>query len=258
MTRSALLALFLALALPAVLSAQVPDSIEGEAGLVFSYQPLPGQESQFFDGYRSHLDWHREHDDPFTWYGWTVLTGDRVGTFVDGTFGISYEAFGNRVKPQEDRSHFENSVAPYAEVLARKLFRLERDLSTAFPLEEQKPSRFVDAYTFSVAPGKEPLFEEILSELAGAGGEPESGMRVTVYRQLTGGVLPAYLVLVPREGFAAFDPRGAITTLGHAIERTFPEPRADALLDRFSASVEVVQGETWAYRSDLSYFPAEK
>ena len=27
------------------------------------------------------------HNDPWTWHGWSVLTGERLGWFIDATFG---------------------------------------------------------------------------------------------------------------------------------------------------------------------------
>ena len=38
-------------------------------GFLFAYEPNPGARAAFYDGYRSHLDWHRAHGDSLDWYG---------------------------------------------------------------------------------------------------------------------------------------------------------------------------------------------
>lgn len=245
---------FLLLA-PLTVSAQSTDSIEGEAGILFGYFPKEGKESAFDEGYKKHLEWHRNNNDPFVWYGWYVITGDRVGMFIDGTFGLSFQAFDNRVKPREDAAHFEQTTAPYADVAYRKVFTLKKELSTVTPLEQKTPSRHVEAYTFSIRPGMEPLFEEVLSTLSARVKKEQPARSFTLYRQLTGGRLPSYLLMVPHDGFAAFDSGKTITTLSNTIIQTFDESESKNLTDRLSRCIQNIHGETWLYRPDLSYFP---
>lgn len=250
----ALILVFLYLpALPA--SAQVVDSLAGDAGILFSYNPSEGMEQQFFEGYQSHLKWHRQNGDPFPWYGWTVLSGDRVGMFIDGTFGISYEAFDQRIKPREDAAHFAKSTAPYAEVGYRKVFRLEKTLSTTTRLEEWNPAPYAEVYTFSIIPGRELQFEEVLDRLAEAVRKNNATISYSVYRQLTGGKLPSYLLMVPHDGFAAFGSPDTPTTLSHLIDRLFDRSEGRRLGKQLADCVRDIHGETWLYRQDLSYFP---
>ena len=46
--------------------------------------PRDGMQKEFEEGYKRHLEWHRAHADRWSWYGWTVTTGERFGTFIDG------------------------------------------------------------------------------------------------------------------------------------------------------------------------------
>jgi hypothetical protein len=50
-------------------------------------QPKLGKAAEFQAGYKRHLEWHRRNRDPWQWYGWTFVLGDRLGQFMDGTFG---------------------------------------------------------------------------------------------------------------------------------------------------------------------------
>lgn len=236
-------------------TAQSPENIKGNAAFLFAYNPKEGQENQFNEGYKSHLEWHRRNADPFVWYGWYVLSGDRVGMFIDGTFGISYEAFDNRVAPAEDIAHFQRTTAPYADVAYRKVFKLLEDLSTGTVLENRNPAGYIDAYIFSLFPGKEPEFEEVVSRLVSKLKNEGIDQQFTFYRKLTGGNLPTYLMMVHHSGFAAFDSDQTITTLSHLTDQYIDESTAREMLDQLSQCIRNIYGETWHYRSDLSYFP---
>lgn len=43
------------------------------AAFLFAYYPKEGMSVQFNQGYKRHLDWHREHKDPLVWYAWYVV-----------------------------------------------------------------------------------------------------------------------------------------------------------------------------------------
>lgn len=232
--------------------AQSPENIKGDAAILFAYIPKEGEESQFIEGYKSHLDWHRKNNDPFSWYGWYVISGDRVGMFIDGAFGISFQAFDNRIAPVEDAVHFQKFVAPYSDVAYRKVFILQKNLSTSTVLERWQPTVYINAYSFSLVPGKEPEFDGIVSSLVlNLQGNPG----VTMYRQLTGGRLPTYLMMVHHNGFADFDSDQTATTLSHLINHHFEDSLANQMLEQLSKCIEGIYGETWVYRRDLSYFP---
>ena len=79
-----------------VLSQEVKE-VEGDAAFLFAYTVREEQMNNFVEGYKKHLQWHMDKNDPLPWYAWFVFTGNRLGLFIDGTFGISFEAFDNRV-----------------------------------------------------------------------------------------------------------------------------------------------------------------
>lgn len=236
-------------------SAQSAEDVKGDAAFLFSYYPKEGARGAFVKGYTEHLDWHRMNNDPLVWYGWFVVSGERLGMFVDGTFGISFRAFDNRPFPSEDAAHFRKYVLPHAEMVYRKVFKLQRNLSTGTRLEDWDPTANIEVYSLSLVPGREILFEETLSQLVAGMRNQGIDKEFTVYRQLTGGTLPSYLVMVPHEGFSYFDSDSAVTTFTHMINLTFPEKKSTILSGNLSESVKEIHGETWSYREGLSYFP---
>jgi len=96
----------------AIAYAQPQENIKGNAAFLFAYYPKEGQQSNFENGYKQHLKWHEEKNDPLPWYGWNVISGDRPGLFIDGTFGISYEALDNRVDKPGANEVFERLFDP--------------------------------------------------------------------------------------------------------------------------------------------------
>ncbi|MCI0695040.1 hypothetical protein L0337_23900 [candidate division KSB1 bacterium] len=119
------------LALPAVvLSQKAADQGESEnAAFLFTYYPKEGMKSQFENGYKEHLNWHRQKNDNLVWYAWYVASGNRLDLFIDGAFGISFADFANRVDLRGDVADFAQTTAPFVKPEFRSLHGI--DLLTA-------------------------------------------------------------------------------------------------------------------------------
>lgn len=227
----------------------------GEAAFLFAYRPKAGRTDAFDAGYRKHLEWHRSNGDPLPWYGWYVVTGPRTGTFVDGSFGIAFAAFDARIAPAEDGADATRNVTPYGDTVDRKILRRLPLPGTAARLEERKPSGMIEVLTVQVRPGQSETFESGLAKLAGALADDDAAPEFTVYRQLSGGAAPAYLVMFPRDTNAYFE-RHTPSLEGLAAVLA-DGPLAKDFSAMLAASVAGAEIEAWAYRADLSYFPPD-
>ena len=67
----------------------------------------------FQEGYRRHLEWHANQHDQLAWYAWTIASGSRKGTFVDGTFGATFSALDARPDLKGDGADFVRNAASY-------------------------------------------------------------------------------------------------------------------------------------------------
>lgn len=205
---------------------------KAEAAFLFSYEIKPGMQTQFEEGYREHLEWHRQVGDPFTWYGWYVVVGDAsLGQFVDGTFGHLFEDFDHRVDPAGDRAHSKVHVDPFVEPVRREIWRLRPDLGSVNPLENRERYPLLEVVRYFVRAGREEVFEKAVR----AGFSENEKARVW-YQIRVGGDIPTYISITPFNTWKDFDP-GFTSTLGGRD------------------SVSRVQTQVWAYREDLSYFP---
>lgn len=255
-----LLAIFMAAPVPRGLSAQeiegaAPD-LQSEAAFLFAYRAKPGQRGAFDEGYRRHLEWHAEHDDPFVWYGWDVVTGSDVGVFVDGTFGPTPAEFDGRVAPAEDAADFAATAGPFADPLWRRIYRVRPDLGTSSFLEDREPTPFLRVLEYALKPGSGPEFEELLNRAARRAEAPEAGegpRSWAAYELLDGGRAPGFLLLIPATGTAAVGAGGPMAWLEALVG---PDDRSRVRDNLFSA-VDGASSALWVLRRDLTLVPGE-
>ena len=236
---------------PSPLVAQATESI----ARIVVIEPKEGMRRQFEEGYRRHLQWHADSQDPWTWYGWTILTGTRNGLFMDGTFGHRWEDLDAAVDPGGDARDNALNVSPYGTFVYVSHYELLATLSTTQRLEHGKPSAFLGLVYHRVRPGREADFERVLKTIREAQGEAEPAVGYTWYRRVEGGELPAYLLMLPLENFTDF--RSAGFRLARLIDELFPDDIAETLRDTVEQSVVEVHSETIRFRRDMSYFPTE-
>lgn len=203
-------------------------------------QPKPGKAAAFEQGYQRHLEWHSKAADRWSWYGWSFVLGDRLGMFMDGTFGHAAANFDAAVQPAADAADNAVNVVPYADFLSHGVFRRMDAASIGQPLPDASP--FLAMTTYTVAAGDEGAFERQLEAGAtrpGAGSArtPGSASRFTWYKLQIGGSAPQYVLMRAASSF------GAAAELPEVIP-----PGARAMVR--SARTELLR-----YRAEMSYAP---
>lgn len=214
-----------------------------QAAFLFAYDVDRGKEDAFEAGYAAHLGWHAAHGDTLPWYGWFVTSGPHTGVFVDGTFGVPFEAMDRRVDPAGDSADMAAKVLPFAKARAYSTLELWPEVSTARTLEDRRPTAAADVFTVKVAPSNVRGFEAAL-----AGGAPQAELPVTWYRLVSGGAAGSYLAFVPRGAWA--DLAGRPRDFGGLVTAAYGPSAAKA-----AALAESVEVETWSYRPKLSRLP---
>ena len=245
---SALLAAPSVLAVPAALEAQTS---EGRVARMAVLRPKEDMQAEFEAGYRRHLEWHRAQDDPWAWYGWQILTGDRIGWFVDGTFGHAWADLDRAVAPAEDAADNAENVAPYADFATHAVYRLRPELSST-----RRTPPFVELITVEVVPGRERAFERLARRIHRALDASRSSEHA-VYELVNGSSARHYLIMLPRERLADLEwsPRGFAGLLQSAPGTADDGDGAVGL--PANSSIRAIRSELLRYRPDLSYIPAE-
>ena len=220
---------------PAREPVQTQETGPGRFARVVVLAPKPGRQADFEAGYERHLAWHRSHRDPWTWYGWSFVLGDRIGRFMDGTFGHAAADFDAPVEPAADAADNAVNVTPVADFLSHGVYErlVESSRGPALP----DTTAFLALTTYHVAPGREAEFEKLLGARANAPPRSAAGARYSWYRLRLGGDTPQYLLM-----------------------RAAPSWEAAIALPEFLAHsagtlVQRVTAELLRYRPTLSYRP---
>lgn len=208
-----------------------------DAAFLFAYRAKPEMDAAFAQGYRRHLDWHAAHNDSLTWHAWTVVDGPAAGTFVDGTFGIAFKAFDDRVDPRGDAEDAGRNVSAFANATDRQVLRLRRDLGVASRLETGSAGAMQRVVWLSIKAYADSSVERALRNLATKRGP----LDYAVYERVSGGEQPGYVVIVQLKAWAD-------------LEDVVVDP-VRAILRAIGPNLTRVQSETWAYRPDLTYIP---
>lgn len=224
------------------LGAQIPAAREGPAARMVVIRPKEGQQGAFEAGYRRHLEWHRTANDPWTWYGWTVVLGPRLGLFVDGTFGHDWIDFDRAVDPAGDAADNAANVTPYADFLSHAVYERLFGVDTA-PAALPDTSPYLVLTTYRVAPGRGRDFEALVRRSRGSApsARPDADDGATWYRAVVGTEGTEYLLLRRARGWVDLERRR--------------DPLADASSEA-GAIVRATTTELLRFRRDMSYAPS--
>jgi hypothetical protein len=159
-------------------------------------RPLDDKMTEFEAGYTRHLEWHKQAQDPWAWYGWTISHGDRTRWFVYATFGHASTDFDQAVDPVDDERDSLRNVAPHCEFMNSALFEYLPKLSHGNSVPTAAPR--AEMLTVEVAPASGKALEAALAA-SGSNFEGET----LWYRLVGGGASPRYVRLRPRRDYAA-------------------------------------------------------
>ena len=205
------------------------------------WEPKPGMEKDFEDGYKRHLEWHRRNDDRWAWDGWTITSGDRDGYFVDGTFFRTWSELDNPVNPAADGANNAVIVEPYASVRAVSVYDELLDLSNLRPEQLRLP--LMTFCYLEVAPGRGEEFEGLIGKAIADGNRQ---LPHAIFRSAT--EVSRYLVMLPAEHPSSL--REQAEFMSRLLQATAHEGRANL--------VEHIHEETARHRPELSYAPERR
>jgi len=208
-------------------------------------RPKSGFEKQFEESYKRHLKWHTETGDKWNWYGWFVSSGERDGAFIDITFGHRWEDFDKPIDPKADAADFNESVAPFAEVLIQFVCTnlTEYGSGTQADLSAAQPQIF----RFKVKPGYESDFEMFLKDFRSAMGKIAPEQKFFWFRVEDGDQTPQYLLFL---SFGSFAEREKSKNFLTRITAEIP-----AMRTYFQNSVAEIKLETLRFRADMTSIP---
>ena len=194
-SRFASVSLFLILMVISPLS--MAEEVAGQFARIVVIQPKAGHANEFSAGYKRHLLWHKENKDPWTWHGWTFVLGERIGQFMDGTFGHAVEDFDHAVNPAADAADNSQNVTPHANFVSHGIYQRLEAASTGAMLPNTSP--YMALHTYIVTQGQEAAFEAAILEFS----KHAKHQPLSWYRLRVGGPTAQYLLVRPLQSFSA-------------------------------------------------------
>jgi hypothetical protein len=173
-----------------------PATERGPYARIAFLKPRDVNTVDFEAGYVRHLEWHRQANDPFVWYGWTIWAGERQRWLVYATFGHSAAAFDAAVKPAEDEKDNVANVVPHAEFAGSGLYEYLPALSRGTGVPTTDPR--VELATVELLPGAGVAFETAV-----AARQSKLSEETLWYRMVAGGPTPRFVRLRPCPSLAA-------------------------------------------------------
>jgi hypothetical protein len=104
-------------------SAQFPPKSVAE---IYEVKPKAG--ADFEAAGKRHMEWHRQQHDTWSYAVWEIISGERTGTYIGGTFGHDWKDFDERAKLEEaDLANFRQTMGPAVQSIAASywLYRAE-------------------------------------------------------------------------------------------------------------------------------------
>lgn len=195
-------------ALPALLVAQTARSPEaqserGSYARIAIMRALDGHSVDWEAGYVRHLEWHRQANDPFAWYSYSVWAStERQRWIVYATFGHTAAELSNPVSPAEDERDNQINILPHAQFLGNWIYEFLPALSRGNGVPT--PTLRAEYTTVELNYGTGKAFEAaIAAEQSKLHGE------TLWYRLVVGGNVPCYVRLRPRASLASILDEGA-------------------------------------------------
>lgn len=183
--------------------AQSAQHERGPFARIAIMRALDGHSVEWETGYIRHLAWHRQAQDTFGWYSYSVWAStEHQRWIIYATFGHTAAELSNPVSPAEDERDNLMNVLPHAQFLGNGIYEFLPALSRGSGVPT--PALRAEYTTVEITRGAGKAFEAALTA------EQSSLQRETLwYRMVVGGDTPRYVRLRPRASLAVIlDERG--------------------------------------------------
>ena len=221
-------------------------AVDGPMAHLFGYRPNPGQAQRFEDGYREHLNWHRDHRDTLPWYAWTIMDGPRAGLFIDGTFDVPLDGLDKRPDPSGDGADAQRTFLPYGAPAFRETWRRVSP-GKAQPLAH--PARPLRVVVYTLKPGTLARFDALVAEVAKVAAAPQA---MAWYAPVSGTTLNRRVLMASLKDGSDESPA---VDLESRIDAMADTARREAWHAVLADTVSEVDAETWQPRPALMLIP---
>lgn len=223
---------------------------------VLIWKTRPGMEAKLEAGIKAHNAFHKKQNDPMAHSTYVVSSGPNTGDYVRVAGGRNWKDFdAENAWSKEDQADSAINTDPYIASATPSYYRLRTDLSR-MPAGNAPAAMYVLVH-LRLKIGRVDDFEHAQRQAKEAADKAKWPLPSLVFSLANGGDAPTWVISLPRDKFADFNPPEG-KSFPDMLEEQLGKDAARLRQEMSDASVASVFTEIIAYRSDLSYVPAAK
>lgn len=240
--------------LPAVLigaaMAMPAQARQNDVAQSWEMQPRMGHTEALQTALANHVRWRQEHNDPWTWDVFEVITGPNVGTLIARSgqhTWADFDAYQTWEHGAAADRHYETTVAPHL-VAVRSAITMGDEENTYWP-EDPAEARVLNVIGFDIRSGMMEQFVEGIGAYHKAIVENDFPAYHYVDYNVSGDTHDAFIV-IPGGSMADF--ARPEKTVEQLMAEVHGEKAFKALQKSFDAAIENAESIMLVHRPDLS------
>jgi len=217
--------------------------------------PKNGMVKQYEEGRKAKVEWHKQQKDKDALFVSEVLTGENMGTYIVGRFGMHWADMDKpTVSDAADLEQYKKLIGPYVEKLTSTYYEFLPKWSN--PSTEMSP-KYIEVVSFHIRFGKGDDFRSAIAKVHEANQKLKTPIHYSWYRLANGGPGGTYVLTTDHANWASFEDDPAVKPLRDRLREAFGEQEAMSVIERLNGSIESTYSDLVQPRPDLSYIPAK-
>lgn len=187
--------------------------------------PKNGMVKQYEDGRKAKVEWHKQQKDKNALLVSEVLTGDNMGSYIVGRFGMHWADMDKpSVTDASDLEQYKKVVAPYVEKLTSSYYEFLPKLSN--PSTDMSVPKYISVTTYHIRYGKGDDFLSALAKVHEANQKLNVPTHSSWYHLVNGGLGGTYVLTTDHANWASFEDDPAVKPLRDRLREAFGEQEA--------------------------------
>lgn len=240
-------------AVTALVLAPAPDASAQELARI--YHVTPTDVGAFEAALQKHVDDRIEHDDPWSWGIYQVVSGEDYGDFLYRSGGHEWADFDayDQGFGAEAGLHYQVNVGPTVEE-TRQWITAEDTENSRLPADDEwEDITLISVTTYHLQPGMEQQFNELIGTIHGAIEDADWPGRYAWADMMAGTGGPQKVLAVFHENWADFEQPE--TPFYQMLQEELGEDEAQSVMESFGDTFRYVENQVLRWRKDLSVPP---
>jgi len=218
---------------------------------MWEFTPKAGAGAGVEEALRSHVEYRKSLNDPWSWQVYQEVVGPNVGKFYVASWSHSwadFDAYDSWAGGEAASAHFQATVAPLLEEMSNGIS--QEGAISRFPDDPNWQPSLVNVTVFYLIPGKQMAFDESIRKIHDAIEGADMPFYYSSDFLVAGGSGPVYSIAGLSDTWADFaDPD---PSMEQVMTEAYGEEEAMQIFTAFSESVHHWESFVVRYRPDLS------